>query len=91
MNICILFELLLYLIFCQPQPPVKDCVLWMSLAGFGFGIGKVKDVAQGSGVSTVELDFRLVSVATRFVEVSVDEALHGVDVEEEFCDLVGRV
>ena len=63
----------------------------MTLAGFGFGISEIKDVAQGSGVSSVVLDFGLVLVATRSVEVGVDEALHRVDVEEEFCDIVVRV
>ena len=51
----------------------------------------VDDVAEGGGKGSVELDFGNVFFTACFVHVGIDEALHGVDVEDVARDYVVRV
>lgn len=48
-------------------------------------------LTQCCSISSIELDFELLLISTRLVEVTVDERLHGVQVEKVLGDFVIRV
>ena len=54
-------------------------------------VGTVNDVAEGGCECAVELYFTLVFIATRLIQIIVNEALHGVDVDDVARDHVSRV
>ena len=51
-------------------------------------VSVVNDAAEGCCEGTKELDFGLIFVAAGFIHISIDEALHRVNVQDVPCDYV---
>ena len=69
----------------------SEQVILLSSVAHSILVGTVNDVAEGGCECAVELYFTLVFIATRLIQIIVNEALHGVDVDDMARDHVSRV
>ena len=82
---------ILQVLLSHPESSIENGALFQLVLIFAVGVGEVNDEAEGSCVCSIKLDFCLVFGPYCFVDFFVDEAFHGVQVDDVLDDWVAQI